>query len=58
MNFNKSQLKRFSAVIYKLFDIELKDCTSINEIKAAVKDAIGDMPIGEAVGYTKNASGK
>lgn len=57
-NFNNSQLKRFSAVIYKLFDIELKDCTSINEIKAAVKNAIGDMPIGEAVGYTKNASGK
>lgn len=57
-NFNNSQLKRFSAVIYKLFDIELKDCTSINEIKTAVKNAIGDMPIGEAVGYTKNASGK
>lgn len=57
-SFNNSQLKRFSAVIYKLFDIELKDCTSINEIKTAVKNAIGDMPIGEAVGYTKNASGK
>ena len=57
-NFNNSQLKRFSAVIYKLFDIELKDCTSINEIKTAVKNAIGDMPIGEAVGYTKNTSGK
>lgn len=57
-NFNNSQLKRFSAVIYKLFDIELKDCTSKEKIKAAVKNAIGDMPIGEAVGYTKNASGK
>lgn len=57
-NFNNSQLKRFSAVIYKLFDIELKDCTSKDKIKAAVKNAIGDMPIGEAVGYTKNASGK
>lgn len=57
-NFNNAQFKRFSAVIYKLFDIELKDCTSINEIKTAVKNAIGDMPIGEAVGYTKNASGK
>lgn len=57
-NFNNSQLKRFSAVIYKLFDIELKDCTSINEIKAAVKNAIGDMPIGEALNYTKGADGK
>lgn len=57
-NFNNAQLKRFSAVIYKLFDIELKDCTSKDKIKAAVKNAIGDMPIGEAVGYTKNASGK
>ncbi len=57
-NFNNSQLKRFSAVIYKLFDIELKDCTSINEIKTAVKNAIGDMPIGEALNYTKGADGK
>lgn len=57
-NFNNSQLKRFSAVIYKLFDIELKDCTSKDKIKAAVKNAIGDMPIGEALNYTKGADGK
>lgn len=62
-NFNNARLNRFSAVIYKLFDIELSEIApngkpSVASVKAAVKNAVGDMAIGEAAGYTKGADGK